>query len=348
MEWNAPLPSAQGIDKVQHSRSQGIDKEHHSRSQGIDKGHHSRSQGIDKGHHSRSQGIDKVQHSRSQGIDKGHHSRSQGIDKVQHQSFGSAASSTSLAPTPTDLDLDLLGVRCRIPSIAPARALRSCPSATTLLISCHPLSLAHYQRLLPSFLPSLTRPLSHTRVDYTFHATASSSMSTEEATASKRTADAAELDDEHASKKQRKPVRIWCDGCFDMMHYGHANALRQAKLEGDFLVVGVHSDADITKHKGPPVMNEAERYVSRWIDSFARSLARWFVELVPQSSIADGFVHTNTNTQTYTCLPLDISLFVSIYVSPVIGQYERARFVTTTSRCNPTLSLTLSLTRHID
>ena len=174
-------------------------------------------------------------------------------------------------------------------------------------------------------------------------------MSTEEATASKRTADAAELD-EHASKKQRKPVRIWCDGCFDMMHYGHANALRQAKLEGDFLVVGVHSDADITEHKGPPVMNEAERYVSRWIDSFARSLARWFVELVPQSSIADGFVHTNTNTQTYTCLPLDISLFVSIYVSPVIGQYERARFVTTTSRCNPTLSLSnsLTLTRHID
>ncbi|RDD35981.1 Ethanolamine-phosphate cytidylyltransferase, partial [Trichoplax sp. H2] len=22
-------------------------------------------------------------------------------------------------------------------------------------------------------------------------------------------------------------VRIWCDGCFDMMHYGHANVLRQ-------------------------------------------------------------------------------------------------------------------------
>lgn len=22
-------------------------------------------------------------------------------------------------------------------------------------------------------------------------------------------------------------IRIWVDGCFDMMHYGHANALRQ-------------------------------------------------------------------------------------------------------------------------
>ena len=57
-------------------------------------------------------------------------------------------------------------------------------------------------------------------------------------------------------------VRVWVDGCFDTMHYGHANALRQARLMGDTLVVGVHSDQEILKNKGPTIMNNKERYAA--------------------------------------------------------------------------------------
>jgi len=45
-----------------------------------------------------------------------------------------------------------------------------------------------------------------------------------------------------------------------MMHFGHANSLRQAKEMGDYLIVGVHNDAEIRYNKGPPVMTSEERY----------------------------------------------------------------------------------------
>ena len=49
-------------------------------------------------------------------------------------------------------------------------------------------------------------------------------------------------------------------GCsYDMVHFGHANSLRQAKALGDYLIVGVHTDEEISKHKGPPVFSEQER-----------------------------------------------------------------------------------------
>ncbi|XP_037522381.1 ethanolamine-phosphate cytidylyltransferase isoform X1 [Rhipicephalus sanguineus] len=65
-------------------------------------------------------------------------------------------------------------------------------------------------------------------------------------------------------------VRVWCDGCYDMVHFGHANQLRQAKAMGDYLVVGVHTDEEIKNHKGPPVFTEQERYkmvrAIKWVD----------------------------------------------------------------------------------
>jgi len=73
-----------------------------------------------------------------------------------------------------------------------------------------------------------------------------------------------------SSPQKKKPVRVWVDGCFDLMHFGHANAIRQARELGDILVVGVHSDEEILHHKGPTVMSERERYgmvrACKWAD----------------------------------------------------------------------------------
>ncbi|XP_038206343.1 ethanolamine-phosphate cytidylyltransferase isoform X1 [Zerene cesonia] len=72
----------------------------------------------------------------------------------------------------------------------------------------------------------------------------------------------------HSNEKRQ--IRVWCDGCYDMVHFGHANSLRQAKALGDVLIVGVHTDEEIAKHKGPPVFTQEERYkmvrAIKWVD----------------------------------------------------------------------------------
>nr|ACO12188.1 Ethanolamine-phosphate cytidylyltransferase [Lepeophtheirus salmonis] len=77
------------------------------------------------------------------------------------------------------------------------------------------------------------------------------------------------------STNERK-VNVWVDGCYDMVHFGHANFLRQAKLFGDYLKVGIHTDEEITKHKGPPVFNEEERYrmakAIKWVDEVVKGV----------------------------------------------------------------------------
>lgn len=60
-------------------------------------------------------------------------------------------------------------------------------------------------------------------------------------------------------RENDKEVRIFMDGAFDMMHYGHMNAFRLAKSLGTHLIVGVNSDESITKCKGIPLMNDQER-----------------------------------------------------------------------------------------
>lgn len=54
---------------------------------------------------------------------------------------------------------------------------------------------------------------------------------------------------------------VFTNGCFDILHRGHAAYLEQAKSLGDFLVVGVNSDESVRKLKGEgrPVNNENDR-----------------------------------------------------------------------------------------
>lgn len=54
---------------------------------------------------------------------------------------------------------------------------------------------------------------------------------------------------------------VFTNGCFDILHQGHVTYLEQARKQGDFLVLGLNSDASIRAIKGPsrPVNPEPSR-----------------------------------------------------------------------------------------
>lgn len=71
---------------------------------------------------------------------------------------------------------------------------------------------------------------------------------------------------------QNTQIKVYCDGVFDMFHFGHMRMLKQIKdlFPNVYLVAGVCSDVDIGKNKGSRIMSDTERIESvkhcKWVD----------------------------------------------------------------------------------
>lgn len=108
-----------------------------------------------------------------------------------------------------------------------------------------------------------------------------------------------EAEGEEDKGNDGREVRIWMDGAFDMMHFGHMNAFRQGKALGTHLVVGVNSDESIAKCKGPPVMNDQERltavegckFVDEVVPGVPYVMSQEYLEYVIEKYRIDFVVH---------------------------------------------------------
>jgi rfaE bifunctional protein nucleotidyltransferase chain/domain len=62
-----------------------------------------------------------------------------------------------------------------------------------------------------------------------------------------------------ADKTKGKKI-VFTNGCFDIIHIGHIRYLKEAKKNGDILIVGLNSDKSVNKIKpGRPVNPENQR-----------------------------------------------------------------------------------------
>ena len=63
------------------------------------------------------------------------------------------------------------------------------------------------------------------------------------------------------SKGNKEQVIVFTNGCFDIIHSGHLDLLKEARSYGDKLIVGLNSDKSISKLKGPerPIIGQSER-----------------------------------------------------------------------------------------
>src|SRR5215212_4322602 len=64
-----------------------------------------------------------------------------------------------------------------------------------------------------------------------------------------------------AELRAARRTLVFTNGCFDILHVGHARYLAAARASGDALLVAVNSDRSVRalKGQGRPLMNEAER-----------------------------------------------------------------------------------------
>ena len=78
------------------------------------------------------------------------------------------------------------------------------------------------------------------------------------------------------------------NGCFDLMHAGHASSLEFARRQGDVLVVALNTDASVRRLKGPerPIVDERNR--ARMMAALeCVDYVTWFGEDEPRDLIAE-------------------------------------------------------------
>lgn len=149
-------------------------------------------------------------------------------------------------------------------------------------------------------------------------------------------------------------VRIYFDGVFDLFHYGHMRALKNAKkmFPQTYLIVGVISDKETLKYSGKTVLTETERMEAvsncTWVDHVVSSswivtpsfLKTYSIDILihgpdDEPSVKTGLrnsilsrfpsqaaLQTNNLKTQYICLERTEGISTSIIISRIVRDFD--------------------------
>ena len=134
---------------------------------------------------------------------------------------------------------------------------------------------------------------------------------------------------------------VFTNGCFDILHAGHAGLLEQARALGDFLVVGLNSDASVRRLKGPsrPIHDQEARArvlaALRAVDAVVI-----FEEDTPVETIAALAPHIHVKGGDYTPEALPETAVVragggEVVILPLVDGYSTTRAVNLSASAVP-------------
>ena len=106
----------------------------------------------------------------------------------------------------------------------------------------------------------------------------------------------------------------------DLFHYGHVNFLRTAREQGDYLLVGVHSDEVVRSYKREPILSMDERVASvagcRYVDEVVPdaplTITREWIEQHEIDLVVHGDDFTEEQYKRHYETPIEMGIFRTV------------------------------------
>ena len=133
--------------------------------------------------------------------------------------------------------------------------------------------------------------------------------------------------------RTEKMMRVYADMTADLFHYGHVEFLKKARALGDYLIVGVMSDDEITEYKRQPILNLEERFAvvaaCKYVDE-AIANAPWvidsdFIARHHIDLVVHGDDYSDQELRFSHRVPIEMRMFRAIPYTPGISTTEIIR-----------------------